>query len=299
MSDTLFATDASAEAHNDEAVLVEVAGVEYALPPSTARAFVDDVADAVATVSDTEPEDAETEDTATEPEAPEPRVPDPGAEQVLTRSDDDRPKRITADEDTDTSETGPLAFEPGEEIGTHTANESQGNPYVYLGVDVVDALQERADTVAERVTVRETDDGAALVPGTSDEWPDYSIGASSITVGKPGCRVLGLHPDDEVRSVAGEDVVYLVPFVADNVEADDPLDAAADWTPEGGTADEEDLIELAAPDSGATRQCQNCGNEVSKRYVDVFAPDGIDQPRCCPNCEDLVRDGNGVRESRT
>ena len=44
--------------------------------------------------------------------------------------------------------------------------------------------------------------------------------------------------------------------------------------------------------------CQNCGGFVTERYVRVFAPDGMDHPRVCPNCEDMVRDGNDVREAR-
>ena len=45
--------------------------------------------------------------------------------------------------------------------------------------------------------------------------------------------------------------------------------------------------------------CQNCDSFVTERYVRVFAPDGMSQPRVCPNCEDLVRDGNDVREARS
>ena len=33
-------------------------------------------------------------------------------------------------------------------------------------------------------------------------------------------------------------------------------------------------------------------------YVRVFTPDEIDEPRVCPNCEDMVRDGANVREAR-
>jgi hypothetical protein len=302
---TLFATDASATVHSGEVVLVELGDTEFALPPSTARAFVDDLAAAVETVTDEREADLADEESPpipTEDQAspddllcddptPEPRERDPDAESVL-RPAGEAIERVAAGED---DNEPVLEFEPGEEIDTHTANESQGNPYVYLGVDVVDALQERADTVADRVTVLEIAGVASLAPGPSEEWPDYSVGADSITIGKPGCRVLGIGPGDEIRTVAGEDVVR-VETVDD---ADDTLDGAADWTPEGGTADDEDLVELASPDSGATRQCQNCGNEVSKRYVDVFAPDSADQPRCCPDCEDLVRDGNGVREKRS
>jgi NAD-dependent SIR2 family protein deacetylase len=45
-------------------------------------------------------------------------------------------------------------------------------------------------------------------------------------------------------------------------------------------------------------ECQNCGSFVTDDYVRVFAPDGMDHPRVCPNCEDMVRDGNDVREAR-
>lgn len=66
-------------------------------------------------------------------------------------------------------------------------------------------------------------------------------------------------------------------------------DAAPEWTP-GGTADDSE--------NGPTRTCLNCGAQVSKRYVDVREPEGIDQPRTCPDCE-LVRERDGtVREPR-
>ena len=44
--------------------------------------------------------------------------------------------------------------------------------------------------------------------------------------------------------------------------------------------------------------CQNCDAVVSKRYVMVFAPNGVEHPRVCPHCEDKVRDGGDVRPSR-
>ena len=46
-------------------------------------------------------------------------------------------------------------------------------------------------------------------------------------------------------------------------------------------------------------ECQNCGSFVTTEYVRVFAPDGEDHPRVCPRCEDMVRDGNSVREARS
>jgi hypothetical protein len=45
-------------------------------------------------------------------------------------------------------------------------------------------------------------------------------------------------------------------------------------------------------------ECENCGSFVTVEYVRVFAPDEMDNPRVCPNCEDKVRDGSGVREAR-
>lgn len=42
--------------------------------------------------------------------------------------------------------------------------------------------------------------------------------------------------------------------------------------------------------------CQNCDAFVSRQYARVFTPDGIANPRVCPNCEDKVRDGNSVRD---
>lgn len=46
-------------------------------------------------------------------------------------------------------------------------------------------------------------------------------------------------------------------------------------------------------------ECLNCGAHVTENYRRVFAPEGADGPRVCPNCPDKVRDGNGVREKRS
>lgn len=45
--------------------------------------------------------------------------------------------------------------------------------------------------------------------------------------------------------------------------------------------------------------CQNCDSFVTEQYVRVFAPNGMDQPRVCPYCEDMVREGNDVRKARS
>jgi NAD-dependent SIR2 family protein deacetylase len=46
-------------------------------------------------------------------------------------------------------------------------------------------------------------------------------------------------------------------------------------------------------------ECQNCGSFVTNEYVRVFTPNGMDNPRVCPGCEDMVRDGADVREARS
>jgi NAD-dependent SIR2 family protein deacetylase len=46
-------------------------------------------------------------------------------------------------------------------------------------------------------------------------------------------------------------------------------------------------------------ECQNCGGHVTRRYARVFTPDGVENPRVCPDCEDKIRDGADVRNIRT
>lgn len=52
--------------------------------------------------------------------------------------------------------------------------------------------------------------------------------------------------------------------------------------------------------SGTGRRCQNCGAHVDKQFAKVFEPEHEGAPRACPNCEDLVREGDGtIRQKRT
>lgn len=44
--------------------------------------------------------------------------------------------------------------------------------------------------------------------------------------------------------------------------------------------------------------CQNCNAHVTIQYVRVFAPNGAEDPRVCPHCEDKVRDGVNIRETK-
>jgi len=46
-------------------------------------------------------------------------------------------------------------------------------------------------------------------------------------------------------------------------------------------------------------ECDHCGAFVTRDYVRVFAPPGRENPRVCPECEDRIRDGAGVREARS
>lgn len=45
--------------------------------------------------------------------------------------------------------------------------------------------------------------------------------------------------------------------------------------------------------------CGNCGSFVTRQYVRVFTPNELDQPRVCPNCEDIIRDGANIRQARS
>jgi hypothetical protein len=47
--------------------------------------------------------------------------------------------------------------------------------------------------------------------------------------------------------------------------------------------------------------CNNCNSHVTDRYARVFAPEtDPDEVRCCPNCEDRIRDPDGtVRDARS
>lgn len=45
--------------------------------------------------------------------------------------------------------------------------------------------------------------------------------------------------------------------------------------------------------------CQNCDSFVTTAYARVFTPDGVTNPRVCPNCEDKLRDGAEIREARS
>jgi hypothetical protein len=46
-------------------------------------------------------------------------------------------------------------------------------------------------------------------------------------------------------------------------------------------------------------KCQNCESFVTEAYARVFTPSEVKNPRVCPQCEDKIRDGNGVREARS
>lgn len=45
-------------------------------------------------------------------------------------------------------------------------------------------------------------------------------------------------------------------------------------------------------------RCQNCGGHVTADYARVFTPNGVTEPRVCPNCPDKIRDNGQVRDAR-
>lgn len=46
-------------------------------------------------------------------------------------------------------------------------------------------------------------------------------------------------------------------------------------------------------------ECQNCSAHVTEQYARVFTPDGVDEPRVCPQCPDKLRDGANIREAKS
>lgn len=46
-------------------------------------------------------------------------------------------------------------------------------------------------------------------------------------------------------------------------------------------------------------ECQNCGSFVTPAYARVFVPPNVEDPRVCPYCDDMVRDGADVRKARS
>jgi hypothetical protein len=75
----------------------------------------------------------------------------------------------------------------------------------------------------------------------------------------------------------------------------------------GAAEGQEEAPEWAMADGGAAAaqtaarvECQGCGATVSRDYARVFSPDNVDGVRTCPDCPDLIREGDGtVRKKRS
>jgi len=104
-----------------------------------------------------------------------------------------------------------------------------------------------------------------------------------------------------------DDLADVVPAVRTDA---DGAASAAETAPDESTSEAaEESPEWAVTDGGAaatTAQtgarvaCQNCGNTVTRDYARVFSPDGVEGVRTCPDCPDLIREGDGtVRKKRS
>ena len=185
----------------------------------------------------------------------------------------------------------------------------------------------------DRVTVREQDGQYELAPGTSEEWPDYAVSQEKIQLSTRGARVLDADVGDEIRATANGDAVALE-VVGRSDEHDDgeerevesgenqeTASSTSTWNGAGETgsadleepSDEDDIVDALpeedgepvcfadySADAGSVKsaECQNCGSHVDRQFVRVFEPEDEEAPRVCPNCEDLIRDGNSVRRKR-
>lgn len=46
-------------------------------------------------------------------------------------------------------------------------------------------------------------------------------------------------------------------------------------------------------------ECSNCESFVTEQYVRVFAPEGMETVRACPQCPDRIRSRGEIREARS
>jgi len=438
VSETLFATDASATAHNGEVILVDVGDTEYALAPSTARAFVDDLAAAVDDLNSTEPPEAEAAAKeflervdADSEEAPVPRERNPDAEWIMGLiGEDERLAQIpitygcsecdfesetkagvrrhqgmmhdgpatvitsgdTDDEDDDTTpplderilevldEHGEL---PSSEIkllvetsssqyydalstlrdagrveSREDPDDGRRNLYRLAGTEVhtlegdgshdtSEEPHEDAETEEADDDVDEPDDGESypkecscgvMLHGGLEEaihrTEEHDTPQSSTGYLEPGefertvekanspqdvadaldwgvervLRALAIYGLDDLLVDPDRSLADINDFEFDGVaEQETAADGGATATAEPATEEEIESDWTAGenidadPDAtGPRRICQNCGTSISAQYVKVYEPDGVEQPRACPNCDDVVREGDGtIRESRT
>lgn len=128
-------------------------------------------------------------------------------------------------------------------------------------------------------------------------------------------RVLGIYGLGDVVGPDGIEFSDLGDYEFDGVATvsetpNDPAGDEADEADDASTADRPE--QRVANDGGAVAfqdysastgttdtRCQNCGSHVDKQFAKVFEPEREGAPRCCPNCEDLVREGDGtIRPAR-
>lgn len=126
-------------------------------------------------------------------------------------------------------------------------------------------------------------------------------------------RMLAIYDLDEVVGPSDVEVSDITDVDFDGVvddapaEDDEPDDDAPDddrqpETPAAGTPDGGAVAIGSSTVDGGSVTCRNCGSKVTKDYARVCTPDGEEEqgPRVCPNCPDMIRDGDGtIREARS
>ncbi|MFW5949325.1 MAG: hypothetical protein ACOCSD_06990 [Halolamina sp.] len=116
---------------------------------------------------------------------PEPAVATDDGQAPVETDDTDERAETTADA---TPDVDPEAFDPVE------VRDYSGRPLLYLGSAAARLFEE-----SDRVHVARTDaNGVEVRPGPGEEWPDYSVGDSSVQIGAGGVDVLGVSSGDEV-----------------------------------------------------------------------------------------------------
>lgn len=196
-----------------------------------------------------------------------------------------------------------------------------------------DPAPEPADTAAETNSAEQTpetdavtDESDAAEPGSGEETPALSeltdtVRKDVIAVAKHGQEPHKRADDRDVTPAAihhnlrvardqlGVDDLdaALRTGATDTESGDTPITTPADGAAAADPAPDDEEPEWAATDGGAaTAQtgasvtCQNCGNTVTRDYARVFSPEGVDGVRACPECPDIIREGDGsIRQKRS
>lgn len=156
---------------------------------------------------------------------------------------------------------------------------------------------ERAKNIHKTRTHGKEEEGAEEEdePDDSEGAPEEELWCGHCAYGPVDEVTVRSHHDEEHD---GEPIIWDVEPAEEDLHDQDEETGGS----EGASSNEKPSVadggvQVTQP-SETGRTCQNCGSHVTRQYARVFAPDEDAGPRVCPNCEDMVRDRDGVRPKR-